>query len=347
MVTLDAPALKLQLTPEVAIDIAQKEVRRRGWDKFDLSDIVTAYVPFYIFSFDVIAEGGAPPGKAALNANTGDINEFVPVLMERPISREKKTPEGMNVDVEPTNIKMSEVEKVATVKIANVLGAKRENIVISAVSKIYIPFFRMWIDAANDSFKIEVDGCLGYATGAEVIPEKQKTWEESTATTLEKMRSPSGLMQLLNATFSEIGKLIAGKGSTGGPTKQLQWIAILAVIVIVAFFIYQQFGTSVQCTVNEDFLSRPQFFGLIGERSLYPQELEDGVLFVEGTCKFSSRGNNFIIGTVYVNKGDFPVASTTVNATTEGREVEKTFQVSWPRDETPGKYSLTFEKIVG
>ncbi len=348
MVSLDASALKMELTPEAAIGIVQKEVARKGWKKFDLSDIITVYTPFYIFSFDVIAEGGAPPGKAALNANTGEINEFAPAILERPLKREKKTPEGMEVDVEPTNIKETEVEKVATVKIANMLGAKRENIVISAVSKIYIPFFRLWVDVAGDSFKFEIDGCMGYPTGGDAIPARQKDWSESTGDTMEKMKSPSGIAQLLTATINEIPKLLGGKGG-GGESKYIQWAIIGAVILVLGFFIYQQLGTKVECKLNDEFLSKPEFFGLFGNKKIYPQELQENLLYVQGVCGFSSRENDkIVIGDVSIKKNGLPIATTGVNATTRSDStVKRNFELQWQRDAEPGEYTLTFDKIVG
>ncbi len=344
MVSLDAPALKLELTPEAAIGIAQKEVVKKGWKKFDLSDIVTVYVPFYSFSFDIAAEGGAPPGRAALNANTGEINEFAPVLLERPLAKTRKTPEGMQVEVEETNVKQSEVEKVASVKIANMLGAKRENIVISAISKVYIPFFRMWVDVGGDSFKIEVDGCLGYSTGLENIPAKQKTWDESSGEAIDKMKTPSGIMQLINATIGELSKAITGKGDA----KYVQWVLIGAFILIIGFFALQQFTSKIECSANEDFLSQPEFF-LFGKRKILPGELDENTLYIEGTCGFSSRENDkLVIAQAIVKKKGIPIASTTLNATTLANGVVKReFQITWAIDEEPGEYELGFEKIVG
>ncbi len=345
MVNLDANALKLELTPESAIGIVQKEVIKRGWKKYDLSDIVTVYTPFYIFSFDVIAEGGAPPGKAAINANTGEISEFVPVLLERPIQKAKKTAEGVEAEVEPTNIKESEVDKVASVKISNMLGAKRENIVISAVSKIYVPFFRLWIDVAGDSFKIEIDGALGYPTGLDAIPKREKTWDESTGETIKKMQSPAGIVQLAGATGGEVVKSIGGKGDN----KYVQWAIIAVVILVVGYFVLQQFNAKIDCNPDDDFLSKPQFFGLIGARKLAPQELEQDVLYVRGKCQISSRdADKYILAQISVKKGGFPIASELVNATTRADgPVTRSFEIQWPRDDQTGDYELAVDKIVG
>ncbi|MFH0713644.1 MAG: hypothetical protein V1722_03770 [Candidatus Micrarchaeota archaeon] len=345
MVNLDASCLKLELTPEAAIGIVQKEVVRHGWKKYDLSDIVTVYVPFYVFSFDVIAEGGAPPGKAAMNANTGEMNEFVPVLLERPIQRQKKTPEGMEVEVEPTNVRESEVEKVAAVKLANMLGAKRENIVISAVSKIYVPFFRMWIDVAGDSFKIEVDGALGYASGSDAIPKREKTWEESTSDTIQKMQSPSGIAQLAGATGGEVAKSFGSSGQN----KYIQWAIIAVVIIVIGYFVMQQFNAQVACVPDEEFLSTPQFFGLIGARKIVPQELDADSMYVAGKCTFSSRENDkFIVVQVLLKNSGVPISTTVVNVTLQSDvPATRSFQIDFPSSDVTGDYELAVERLVG
>ncbi|MBI4406726.1 hypothetical protein HY571_02325, partial [Candidatus Micrarchaeota archaeon] len=155
----------------------------------------------------------------------------------------------------------------------------------------------------------------------------------------------SGILQLLQNTFNEIGKLLGGK--SGG--KQFQWVALIAAIAVIGFLIFQQFGTKTSCEPDEAYLSRPEFLGIFGKRNLFPQEVEQGTMLVQGTCKFSSReDDNLIIGQVIVNKDGFPIGSTTVNATTiSGREVERSFEITFPREETPGNYELVFEKIVG
>ncbi len=346
MVNLDALALKMELTPEAAIGIVQKEVNRKGWKKFDLSDILTVYTPFYIFSFDVIAEGGAPPGKAALNANTGEINEFVPSLLERPIQKLRKTAEGIEAEIEPTNIKESEVEKVASVKIANMLGAKRENIVISAISKIYIPMFRLWLDVAGDSFKVEIDAALGYPTGLELIPKREKTWDESTSETIRKMQSPSGIAQLASATSGEIAKVAGGKADN----KYIQWAIIGAVILVIGYFALQSLNSKTDCTVDNEFLSKPEYLGLFGNRKLSPQEADADTLYVTGSCKFSGDNDKLVIVSVGVKQNGLPLSATTVQAVTRAdSEITRQFNVNWTRtdEELTGSYELTVDKLIG
>src|SRR3989338_6310434 len=65
---LDAPTFELVLTPEAALGIIQKEVSRKRWAKWEVEDIRLVYTPYWIFSFDVTAEGAQPSGRVAMNA---------------------------------------------------------------------------------------------------------------------------------------------------------------------------------------------------------------------------------------------------------------------------------------
>ncbi len=346
MVDLDAPALKLELTPETALGMVQKEVQRRGWKKYEFGEIELVYVPFYIFSFDVIAEGGAPPGKAALNAHTSELNEFVPALLERPIAKVRKIPEDVEAEIEDAAVRSSEVEKVATVKIANALGAKRENILISAVNKIYIPFFRLWVTVAGDEFKIEVDGCLGVPSGLDALPKKDKTWDEAASDTVKKMSSPSGLMQLISGVGGEFAKLVSGKGTEN---KYLVWGVLLLIIVGVGFFIFQQFQAQVSCEPHDEYLSSPEFLGIFGSRKIVPLPGDGDILQIAGRCTFNARDNRVVIGQVVVKQGGVEVGSENLNASLSANQPRvKEFIVSWPQTEgAAGGFDLSFQKLVG
>ena len=107
---LDATTFELVLTPEVAIGIVQKELGRSGYKAIDISQIRLFYEPYWVFTFDV--EGAQQPisGKTALNASSGDVNEFVPILLDRPLNKTKRTADNVESEVEPTSVDRKEVE---------------------------------------------------------------------------------------------------------------------------------------------------------------------------------------------------------------------------------------------
>ncbi|MEK6843760.1 MAG: hypothetical protein AABY04_04680, partial [Candidatus Micrarchaeota archaeon] len=183
---LDAPTFKLVLTPESALGSVQKELNHKGWKKFEVEEIRLIYAPYYLFSFDVKSEGGSPPvaGKAALNAYSGEISDFVPMVLERPLQKQKNIEEGG--EVEDTAISMQEAKQAARDKIAAQTGLKSEMVSVSAFTKYYMPFFRIWLEVGHESMKIDVDALMGAPLGLEAAPERKKTWDEATSETIGK-----------------------------------------------------------------------------------------------------------------------------------------------------------------
>ncbi|MBI5225558.1 hypothetical protein HY989_06845 [Candidatus Micrarchaeota archaeon] len=285
---LDAPTFKLVLTPESALGSVQKELNHKGWKKFEVEEIRLIYAPYYLFSFDVKSEGGSPPvaGKAALNAYTGEISDFVPMVLERPLQKQKNIEEGG--EVEDTSISMQEAKQAARDKIAAQTGLKSEMVSVSAFTKYYMPFFRIWLEVGHESMKIDVDALMGAPLGLEAAPERKKTWDEATSETIGKLKTPQGWVEL---TGKAIGA-VSGAGSSGGHGDahggggdasghgntsggggiggfQQKWLILGALILLLVYLVFLKPTSDVNCS---------------GEISYS----RDGCI-LEGICKVSAK----------------------------------------------------------
>lgn len=258
---LDAPTYKTVVTPEAALGLVQKEIRHKGWKNVEVEDVRLVYTPFYVFGFDVATEGTAPiGGKAALNAYNGDLDELVPMIIERPLTRQSKPEEG--AEVEDTSIPAVEAKGVARDKISVQTAVPRDRVSVSAVSKVYIPYYRVWGSVGHDSFRAHVDALMGSVVGLEAIHERPKTWSESTSQTLGKLKSPSGWAELGGKT---IGALSGGGDHGGGhgggheehgggggsilQRKEVQWVLLIGIILALTYYVFYARGASnVSCT---------------------------------------------------------------------------------------------------
>jgi len=355
---LDAQAFQTVLTPEAALGIVQKTIMQKGWKKPEVTDIKLVYTPYWLFSFDVIAvQGPSPSGKTALNAYTGELNDFIPILFERPLKKTRITPEGVEVEVEPTSIDAREAKSVAQSKVAAHVGLKPENISVSAFTKYYVPFYRIWVDVANDSYKIDVDACLGAPLGVEQIPERPKTWEEATGETLQKLKTPKGWIELGGKVFSRGESTAASAAETAGGGRKLsfKYLALGAIIVILLFFLLSRQlggGVTVSCKVYQDFLGEPPFLGF-GEQPLEPKIGRDGKLFIKGECELNNQGSQTtsVVVQTRVKKKSNPNEILGLNLTmapqlppSSGRPSVKEFMISWDgvRDDD---YKFEYEKL--
>jgi hypothetical protein len=256
---LDATTFECVLTPEAALGVVQKEVTHRGYKKLEVEEIRLIYSPYYLFSFDVKNENGPPvTGKAALNAYTGEISDFIPMIMDRPLKKTKNAQEGS--EVEESAISLNEAKTAAKEKIAAQTGLKTEMVSVSAFSKVYIPFYRVWLEVAHSPLKVDVDALMGVPLGIENTPERQKTWGEATGETLNKLKSPSGWAEM---TGKAIGAFSGGGDSHGGADhgggghdahgsgadsgKTRRWIILLVVIGALAYFLFLQPNYGVKC----------------------------------------------------------------------------------------------------
>lgn len=339
---LDAPTFELVLTPESALGIVQREAAHRGWKKLEVEEIRLIYTPVYLFSFDVKNENGPPiTGKAALNAYSGEISDFIPILLDRPLKKTKTPQEG--ADIEDSAISLPEAKTAARDKIAAQTGLKTENVSASAFTKYYIPFFRVWLEIGGAPLKVDVDALMGAALGMENAPERPKTWGEATSESLSKLKSPSGWIELANKAMGKGGGGHGdshGGGDHGGghdehgggesaQSKQIRWIILAGVILAMVYFLFYQSPSGVNCK---------------GQITDYKR----GNCILEGTCTFSSSKGEIPMGTgvsIVVKKGKEERLDAMNNSAYYGNAVEN-FQITWdPYDAKCSDFAWTYRKI--
>ena len=349
---LDAQSFKTVLTPEAALGIVQKSVLERGWKQYDVSDVKLVYTPYWVFSFDVLAGEASPTGKTALNAYTGDLNDYVPYLLERPTKKTTQTEPGIQAEVLPTAISKSELNEVAATKVAAHAGLKRESVSVSAATKYYIPSYQVWVDAANDSFKIDVDAVLGNPQGIEAIPARPKGFGEAAGETVNKMKTPSGWMELIGKTIGMLTGTAKGVATGGGPKAlQTQWVryALLGLVVLaLAYFVFFRTSTqgSVSCDLFSRYYSAPEWFGLVGAKTVKPAITAEGKLRVEGQCAFLNPGSEDLPSIIALVKitdaGGVPVAQNSsfvsMLSPTGKTPSVKTFEVEWEGSRAKKQY---------
>jgi hypothetical protein len=293
---------------------------------------------------------------------TGDLNDFIPILFERPLKKTRTTAEGVEAEVEPTSIDPREAKSVAQAKVAAHVGLKPENISASAFTKYYVPFYRIWVDVAGDSYKIDVDACLGAPLGLEQVPERPKTWEEATGETLQKLKTPKGWVELGGKALGAGGAAAEGAagaagitGEGGGRKLPVKYLAFGAIIIILLIFLLSRQvggGVGVSCTVNGDFLGEPPFLGF-GEQQLEPRVGRDGKLFIEGECSLNNQGGQSasVVVQTRVKRKSNPNEILGLNLTmapqlppSGERPTLKNFVISWQGDRD-GDYKFEYEKL--
>ncbi|MFH0835006.1 MAG: hypothetical protein V1881_01550 [Candidatus Micrarchaeota archaeon] len=344
---LDAQALEAKLTPEAALSIIQKSLAQKGWKKHEVADIKLVYTPFWTFSFDVVTggQGPTPTGRTALNAFSGELNDLVPIILDRPIKRSKTAQEG--AEVESTSVSQHEAKDTAAMKIAaHVGGITKDMISVSALNKIYVPFYRVWVNVSDDTYKIEVDAAMGAPMGLDEIPTRQKGWDEATSETIDRMKSPKG--------WAELGAKTAGAavGATKPGGENTRYIILGLVILVLLWFVFGRGSAGdVSCKLDDNYLGSPQFLGLFGAKPIEPAYGINSTLYVRGQCDIANRGTApipVVIVSIGIKNGDIAIARNTIvardiPATTSGA-TQKKFELNWTNTGATD-FSFEYEKL--
>ncbi len=357
---LDANAFQPVLTPEIALSVVQKGLTAKQQPKFDVEQVKLVYTPFYSFSFDVAAEGSsAPTGKAAINAFTGEISDYVPLLFDRPLSK-TKTVNEKEAEVEETAIAPPEVRDAAAAKLAAQTGVKRDAITISAVTKVYVPFYRVWFDLADDSYRVDVDACLGTPFGLEAVPAREKTWGQATEEAVKKMKSPSGIAELTTAAVGAVTTVGSGAGGkTGGSfldSPQVRGILILAVAILVIITFFRPSGSSVDCQAGASYLQPDTFLFVFPQQKIVPLTLrtKDGVFNeLQGSCRFKSlAGSGFATARILLSvdgKENAAISNSTappVRFSESVTQATRDWIIRWPSDGLSHDYGIVVQSFT-
>jgi hypothetical protein len=337
---LDAQTFEIALTPEVALSLVQKQLASSGYRDVSVEQIRLFYTPFWAFTFDV--EGTAQPisGKTAINASSGDVNEFVPALFDRPLNKTRRTAENVESEVEPTSVDRAEIEHVAQARVAAQLGVKKDQVAVSAFQKIYVPFYRVWITAGGNPLKAEVDGCLGATFGLEGLPKKAKTTDEITKETFEKLKSPSGWFDLAGKTVEAVVAALTGKeGPVPGMGKETVWLILGGILIVLLLFsVSSQSQYSLSCKLDPQFIRTDLNLIVYQFQSVKPGFGPNSTRFVSGQCSFKTKVTDgvTVCPQVYVRfDGNdalvrFPAESICARVVAGELATVKGFTIEWP-----------------
>jgi hypothetical protein len=260
---LENPALALTIKVQDILYILEGILKQRNWKDFELASIKLVYTPFHIFNYDILVEdkdsqtSQGTSGVMAINAVNGRLDpELVDIIEKQPVTYEKEISHDIQYEVAPTAISKDELKETGRVKLAAQLGVKKENVSVSGIRTVYWPVWTVFAELTGMVQKIEVDGVTGVPLNIEEVPTREKGWLEVTADTLQKMKSPSGWVELGGSVATAAGgRLASGAEKVGEQTKSgspahhtLKWfvttkmglysLVLLLILILVVYLFY-------------------------------------------------------------------------------------------------------------
>lgn len=213
---LEHPALKLTVGVQDIITVIEDLLREKNWKKFELMNFKLVYVPMYVFNYDVLMEQDVQgqtfsqgfSGTMALNAVDSKLEPVVTEILEKqPVEYEKDISHDFEYELEKPAITREELKDTCQIKMAGKFNVSKSSIAASGFRLVYWPIWRVFVTLPKRIQKINIEAVSGYTLNIEEVPEKEKTWMEVTADTVDMLKTPGGWMKL---TKSAAGMATAG-----------------------------------------------------------------------------------------------------------------------------------------
>ncbi len=198
------PAPVLTIGLDSLSKVVADTLRKKHWHRFKEGTVKLVYIPVYVFTYEVFVEENGvvvmeQSGKVAVNGETGDLLEHVPVVLdEMPLELVTETKHDYRMEVNDFVLTKEEAKELAQIKLASLLKLPRNSIRIVGGSKLLWPVWRVWVEVREGSYRLDVDGVTGTVFGAEKVPERELGWYEITQQVLTELRSPKGWIKYVN-----------------------------------------------------------------------------------------------------------------------------------------------------
>ncbi len=248
--------MKLKI-PSLPISFSKEEVKKtitdliegQGWKKEEIlfTELKFNLVPFFTFRYDVFFESKSEEGEkivsetqtgfSTLDAVTGELNEtFSSIIEQTSVTVEEISDELEFEEVTPT-LSVKEAKRIAQIKMAEKLGTGKENILISGVKLLLVPFWDVFVTLEEKiPLQFRVSGVNGEVFGKTQIPERGKEFSEITSEFFSELKDPRAWIKYSTGIVSDTAGFIL-KGYS--PKKWLWTIILIIVLVLIALWIFE------------------------------------------------------------------------------------------------------------
>ncbi len=189
--TLRNPAILPKLGEDAVSTLCADACRAKGWRDVVVLSASLQFVPFWMFNYDTY---DGKSGRGEVNAIDGTLSFKYASYTKGSLSNE------VNGHVDVPLIKPSEANDVIRVKLVSHLGVGKDDVVISAVSLYYVPFWLCSVDLGDSTMSILVDGVSGEILTN--IPEAEVSWDSVLRQTFEDVFSISGFISLAKESYA-------------------------------------------------------------------------------------------------------------------------------------------------
>ncbi len=208
---LSYPAPTLSIGIDALSKIVADTLRKKRWHRFKEGTVKLVYLPVYVFLYQIVLKEddivvSETTGKTAIDGVYGNMLEYIPaVLDEMPMELKSEVEHGLKYEVKDFSIDEDSAKNIVKNKLSSLLKVPSSSVAVYSGEKLYWPFWIVWVEVREGTFKLTVDGVTGTVSGAERVPERELGWYEITTQVLNELRTPKGWIKYLSLLADQLG----------------------------------------------------------------------------------------------------------------------------------------------
>lgn len=216
-----SPLLPLKLEGKKVAELLGTTLKSKNWHDFKLATLKLTLTPYFLFNYHYYKEKiendqkiieSSVDGFLALNGASVKIEKGMEKIIKSSLKDSISDAPTIPFEEEETTIEKKEQNDVLQFKAAEYFHVPKENVVISSVKKVLIPFYETFVEVKEGTFKIKINAITGEMIGIEEVPEREKGFMEITKETLDDLKDPKKWVEYTKEMFVETGKYTHKKG---------------------------------------------------------------------------------------------------------------------------------------
>ncbi len=165
-------------------------------DKTEIKSHSLVYIPYWFFSFDIYESADSKTkviasGFSSLNAFSKEFDHRLAYLSHSHPKKEDLPSSGPGAEVLPPKLaEEAEVKEILPVLLASRHDASKDNVIISGLEFAYVPFWRISIDAHDESVVLRMNAVTGKIINVGDIHPRGKAIQELVTETFRELSDP-------------------------------------------------------------------------------------------------------------------------------------------------------------
>ena len=239
-----------------AVRLIDNFIGSKGYYSFRIEKVKLVYFPFWFFNFSAFVHENTKSKEVSAGSKGFDelLNDFSEKFPELARNTEfvefSGEPEAdYLIELKKSEYSKEEVKEVIAVKLASLLGVKKENVIISSLKLIYLPKWFVAARVDGKEFVFEVSLIKKEILNSGILPPRFKPVTEQTKDALKEFLEPKTWLSVPRDMAKDFLNWINSSNTSKKAktriksSRTVQYYIVIAILIILLLYFLWQFLT--------------------------------------------------------------------------------------------------------